>query len=401
MDLSRDLGDNAWHRNLAAAVDARTSGAPIDPESSTWVAPQGIEKTFADGEEDAIEAAIQSAGSQGPSAAKAFELALASTHPEWIDACLAKATALPPLLRQLAISRIAWLQDRRADALLGWPEVFPDFQQIRQREDWDGWEQADFSPAYKKLRLCLEEELNALVLPANSTPEQRQAVAAHFADPATIKAVGHARFARACIKAAFAFSEFKEYKETTFKLASIARDLGEAPEPCLRAEAMALTALGDYQHAHERWITLITEHPVNTQEPGDYAEASYTAFENSNPQQAMAILTTGLHRFPNNANFALRAGWVALLTGNAERAYRFLLSGRQIGYPEDKLENATALLAIAAAQSGAVEDAAAFYQDLIDIDPAWKKTETLETLDWPEELKASLRQLVWQWDKPK
>ena len=76
-----------------------------------------------------------------------------------------------------------------------------------------------------------------------------------------------------------------------------------------------------------------------------------------------------------------------------------LLTGRQIGYPEEKIENATALLAIAACQTGAAEDAAAFYQDLIDLDPAWKKAETLETLDWPEELKASLRQLAWQWDK--
>ncbi len=344
---------------------------------------------------DAVETAIQLAGNRGPAAAKAFELALASTHPEWIDACLTKSVDLPPLLRQLALSRIAWLQDRRADALAAWPEVFPDYQQVRLREDWDGWEQADFSKAYEKLRLCMAQELDALVLPANSTPEQRKAVAEHFADPATIKAVGHARFAKACIKAALAFSAFKDEKETTFKLAATARDLGEAPQPCLRAEAMALTAMGDYQHAHERWVTLITEHPVNTQEPGDYAEASYTAFENSNPQQAMAILTTGLHRFPNDANFALRAGWVALLTGNGERAYRFLLAGRQIGYPKEKLENATALLAIAASQSGAAEDAAAFYQDLIDLDPAWRKPETLETLDWPEELKASLRQLVW------
>jgi hypothetical protein len=109
----------------------------------------------------------------------------------------------------------------------------------------------------------------------------------------------------------------------------------------------------------------------------------------------MAILTTGLHRFPNDANFALRAGWVALLTGNSERAYRFLLTGRQIGYPPEKLENAIALLAIAAAQTGAAEDAAAFYQDLTDLDADWKLPETIESLTWPEELKASLRQLVW------
>jgi hypothetical protein len=239
------------------------------------------------------------------------------------------------------------------------------------------------------------DELAAIAVPANSTPEQRKAVLERLIDPATVQAVGKARYAKACLKAAFAFSSFKEESEATFKLANIARSLGEAPSPCLRAEAMALTSLGSYQAAHERWIALITEHPVETHEPGDYAEAAYTSFENADPRQAMAILTTGLHRFPNDANFALRAGWVALLTGNAERAYRFLLTGRQIGYPAEKLENAIALLAIAASQTGAAEDAAAFYQDLIDLSADWKKPETIESLDWPEELKASLRQLVW------
>ena len=235
--------------------------------------------------------------------------------------------------------------------------------------------------------------LAELEVPPDATAEQRKEVAERIENPETLKAVGHARFGKACMKAAFAFSKFKEEKETTFRLAALARSLGEAPEPCLRAEAIALTALGEYQQAHERWLQLITEHPVATHEPSDYAEAAYTAFENSNPQQAMVILTTGMHRFPGDANFALRAGWVALLTGNADRAFRFLLSGRQIGFPAEKLENATALLAIAAAQSGATEDAEAFYQDLIDIDPDWKDSATIETLEWPEELKAPLRQL--------
>jgi hypothetical protein len=108
----------------------------------------------------------------------------------------------------------------------------------------------------------------------------------------------------------------------------------------------------------------------------------------------MAILTTGLHRFPNDAHFALRAGWVALLTGNSERAYRFLLTGRQIGYPPGKLENATLLLAIAAYQTGAAEDAAVFYQDLIAADKAWENPATIDSLEWPEELKAPLRDLL-------
>jgi tetratricopeptide (TPR) repeat protein len=356
---------------------------------------QELAKIFESGDDDAVFAAIKSGGKKGPVATKVLELALASTHAGWIEAAIVGAEDLPPLLEKLARSRIAWIQDRKADAIAGWPDVFPDLAQVRLREDWDGWEQADFGPALEKLRLCVTEELNAIEVPENSTPEQRKAVYERLTDANTVRAVGKARYAKACLKAALAFSEFKDETETTFRLASIARGLGEAAEPCLRAEALALTALGDYQKARERWVTLITEYPVANHLPGDYAEAAYTSFENADPRQAMEILTTGLHRFPNDANFALRAGWVALLTGNAERAYRFLLTGRQIGYPEDKLENATALMAIAAVQTGASEDATVLYQDLIRMDPAWENPETIETLEWPEELKSSLRQLAW------
>jgi hypothetical protein len=94
-------------------------------------------------------------------------------------------------------------------------------------------------------------------------------------------------------------------------------------------------------------------------------------------------------------DFALRAGWIALLTGNPDRAYRFLLTGRQTGYPPAKLENATAMLAIAAAQAGAIDDAVVFHEQLIALNPAWQDPETIEALEWPEDLKSTLRQLTW------
>lgn len=385
----KDAGPDETDADATALLTDRLARAASPPDMADLV------KIFDEGDDAAVKQAIRAAGGKGARAAKALELALASTKPEWIDACLSQAEDLPPLLRKLAASRVAWLQDRKADAIAGWPDVFPDLAFVRVREDWDGWEQADFSQALEKLKLCVGEELAAIAVPENATPEQRKAVFERLMDPQTVVAVGKPRYARACLEAALAFSAIKEEKETTFQLATIARNLGEAPAPCLRAEAMALTALGDYQEARERWIKLITEHPLAVQQPGDYAEAAYTSFENADPRQAMNILTTGMHRFPNDANFALRAGWVSLLTGNAERAYRFLLTGRQIGYPDEKLENATALLAIAAVQTGVFEDAEVFYQDLIALDPAWENPETIETLEWPEELKASLRQLVW------
>lgn len=327
-----------------------------------------------------------------PAAASALALALKSEDAEQIKACLANAVDLPPLLRRISLSRIAWLQGRKADALSGWSGVFPDLAEVRLREDWLGWEWTDFQPALDQLRQCVSSELAAIQVPENSTPEQRKAVIARFTDPAAIAAVGRARFADACLKAALAFSAHKEEKEATFQLANLARNLGAPPEPCLRAEALALTALGDYRNAHPRWIELITEHPVETTLPGDYAEAAYTAFENADPRQAMEILTTGMHRFPQDGNFALRAGWVALLTGNSERAYRFLREGERIGFPDGKLENATALLAIAAAQTGASDDAAIYFRELLKIDPAWADPATLDTLEWPVELKAVLGQ---------
>ncbi|HEX7261832.1 MAG TPA: hypothetical protein VF258_08465 [Luteolibacter sp.] len=361
--------------------DRLTQAEPAEPLPA-------LAETFRSNDSSAILAAIQASGGKGPAAATALALALESENPQWIDACLTAAKDLPPLLRQLSRSRIAWLRGRKADALGGWPEHFPDLAEVRRREDWAGWEQADFKPAFDRFRECVRGEIAALEVPENPTPEQRKAIAARLADPATMAAVGRRRFAEACLNAAIAFSAFKDEAETAFQLASRAREMGVPPEPCLRAEALALTALGDYQKAHPRWIQLITEHPVETTVPGDYAEAAYTAFENSDSRQAMEILTTGMHRFPQDANFALRAGWVSLLTGNSERAYRFLREGKRIGFPPDKLEHATALLAVSAAQSGAADDAAVYFQDLLKLDPAWAEPATIDALDWPEEMKA-------------
>jgi tetratricopeptide (TPR) repeat protein len=339
------------------------------------------------------------ADSSHPDAAssKAAKLATAleSVRPEWIEECLATADDLPPLLRKLAVSRIAWLEGRKADALAGWPEVFPDLAQVRLREDWDGWEQADFSQAMEKLRLCVIEELSALELPENPTPEQIQTTIKRLTDPETLRSVGRPRLAHACLKAALALVSITGEAEAALKLAMLAGNLGAPTEPCLRAEALALGALGDHQKARDRWVRLLTEHPVETHQPADYAEAAYTAFETGDPGQAMEILTTGLHRFPADADFALRAGWIALLTGNPDRAYRFLLNGRETGFAPAKLENATALLAIAAVQVGSIDDAAVFHQELIDLNPAWQDPATIEELEWPEELKSSLRQLTW------
>ncbi len=382
------LAATPWYRQLTAAVAGEESA------DSPWFAASRMKKLFHQADTPTVLTSIREAGGNGPAAASALALALASDQAEWITTCLETAIDLPPTLRQIALSRVAWLEGKKAKALSPWPEVISEMTEIRQREDWDGWEQADFAPALETIRQSVNDELLAIQVPEPSTPEQRKAVAERLADPETAATVGKPRYALACMNAALAFSSHKEESAITFELANTARNLGAPPAPCLRAEALALTAMGEYQKAHPLWIELITEHPLETQIPGDYAEAAYTAFENSDPQQAMTILTTGLHRYPQDANYALRAGWVAILTGNADRGYQFLQVGNRIGFPQDKLENATALLTIAAAQSGADDDATVHFNDLLRIDPAWAELKTLDSLEWPEELKTALSQFM-------
>ena len=329
------------------------------------------------------------------SKATLLAMALESEQPASIGEMLRDADDLPPILRKLAVSRIAWLEGRRGDALAGWPEVFPELAKVRLREDWDGWEQADFNPAFEKLRLCMMQELSSLKLPENPSPAQIQAVIERITHPETLRSVGRARLAQASLDAALALTPIPGQAEDALKLALLAGSLGAPTEPRLRAEALALGALGDYPKARDRWVLLLTEHPLETHQPADYTEAAYTAFEAADPAQAMEILTTGLHRYPADVDFALRAGWIALLSGNSDRAYRFLLTGRQNGFPPAKLENATALLAIAAAQAGAGDDAVVFHQELIAINPAWQEAATIEALDWPEEMKSTLLHLSW------
>ncbi len=330
-----------------------------------------------------------------PSPATMLAKALESSQPSAIEQCLAAAENLPPLLRKLAVSRVAWLEGRKADALAGWPDDFPDLAAIRLREDWDGWEQADFRPALEAFRQFMNEELSSLALPENPSTEQIQAVIERLTDPETFRSVGRWRLAQATLEAALALTAISGEAESALKLALLAGKLGAPTEPRLRAEALAHAALGDFATARDRWVLLLTEHPVKTHQPTDYSEAAYTAFEAADPSQAIEILTTGMHRFPADVDFAMRAAWIALLTGNPDRAYRFLLTGREVGFPPEILEKATALLAISAVQTGATDEALVFHEQLIELNPTWQNPETIEALDWPEDLKSSLRQLTW------
>lgn len=395
--LGQALGDSRWHQDLSEAVARRKavgSAAARDGDGSPWLAQERVREVFQKRDEAALKAELQASGGHGPAAATALALALGGDSPEWLEWCWKAATDLPPLLRVLAESRVAWRQNRLADAISMWPDEFPNFETTRLQEDWDGWEQADFASCYEAHLKDLKAELATYELSPQATPVERAALAARLLDPATRGIIGRRRLADNCLKAALAMADFQGESTVTFELASRARALGAAAEPCLRAEAAALTRMKDFARAHPRWVALLTEHPVATHRANDYAEAAYTAFENGDPNQAVEILGTGITRFPDDSGYALRAGWIALLTANYNRGYQFLLAGLRIGYPDDKKENACLLLTVAASLAGFPEDAATHYFNLVEMAPAWEKSETVDALQWPAELKAPLTELM-------
>ena len=395
--LGQALGDTRWHQDLTEAVARRENPGTVAvraDDSSPWLAQERVREAFGKRDEAALKAELEVSGGKGPALATALALALDGDSPAWLDLCLKAATDLPPLLRALGESRLAWLQNRLADAVSKWPDEFPSYEKTRLLEDWDGWEQADFAARYEAHLKDLKGELATYEMPPQATPVERAALAARLLDPATRGIIGRRRLADNCLKAALALADDPESASVTFELASKARALGATPEPCLRTEALALTRLKDYAQAHPRWIALLTEHPVATHLSSDYAEAAYTAFENGDPNQAVEILGTGISRFPNDAGFALRAGWIALLTGNYTRSYQFLLAGLRIGYPDDKKENATLMLTVAANLAGFPDEAATHYFNLVEMAPAWEKPETVDALEWPDELKWALRELM-------
>jgi tetratricopeptide (TPR) repeat protein len=340
-------------------------------------------------------ARAQPDGSGPPSAATLLKQALESGSADWIHRHLESAENLPPLLRKLVESRIAWLEGRTADAMAAWPDEFPDMAWVRLREDWDGWEQADFTAILEDFGADMETQISLLELPAAHDATTRRELFDRLTDSETLRAVGRGRFARACLQAALAFSKIPDEAGTTLILAEMARTHGGNPAACLRAEARALMQLDDHPKAHDRWILLISEFPIEDHESSDYADAAYTAFENADPRQAMEILAAGMRRFPDEADYALRAGWISLLTGNPQQAYAFLGAGRQSGYPDDKIESALVLLMIAAAQCGESDEAIALHGEVIELNPAWADPQHIEDLSWPDEFKATLRQLTW------
>ena len=333
-----------------------------------------IRQVYATGDHDAILAVIDSAPNGLPLATALYH-AIESGNTDFIGHTLAKAEDIPPSLVALAKRQI--------------PEEV-DFEHLRRIEDWQGYESPDFTPLLNRSRKERADTIASLTLPENPTEIDISAFSLRLTDPETLGKLGKPLVAEKAISAARSLAEIPTHAATAIRLTDLAQGLGTHPAACLRVRAAAFATLSDFNAAHTTWINLITHQPEAAHLPTDYSEAAYTAFENGDPRQAMEILNTGLFRFPQDVSFAIRSGWIALLTDHPKEALVCLTRATKLGLPPAEIENTTALLAITHFQLSDPATASSYLEQLKAISPKWEDPKNIEALPWPESFKAAL-----------
>jgi len=339
-----------------------------------------IRKTFESGDPAAISAVIDSA-QHGLPLATALFLSLESGNPSFIGRAAAKAGDMPAALRNLATN--------------GTPPV-QELALLRTEQDWLGYESPDFSPIFRKSSERKSLAISHLSLPEKPSVEDIDSLILKLVDPKMEAEIGRPALAESAIGHASVLAMDPELASHALNLSAIAQRFGSNPALCLRTNATAFTSTGDFTSAHRTWIDLITNQPEADHLASDYSEAAYTAFETGDARQAMEILHTGLFRFQNDVAFAIRAGWIALLTDHSAEALTYLTHATKLGLPPAEIENTTALLAITQSQLGDSETAESYLAQLKAISPKWEDAQNIDALPWPETLKATLREIISQ-----
>jgi hypothetical protein len=338
-----------------------------------------IYQTFLSHKPNAIQAVI-AAAAPGLPASTALYLAIESKNPSFIQSALANNPKLPPALLALALGK----------------NPLPEVELLRRTQDWAGYEAPDFSPLFLAAKQQASQALAALEITETSSDKEIQKLVKNLYDPITLQTLGRALLAEKAIAHAQFLSQKSAHAETAIGLSQLAEHHGAEPAACLRARATSLTTLSKFDTAHQIWIDLITHQAEASHLASDYSEAAHTAFETHNPTQAIEILKTGLFRFPRDTVFAIRAGWIALLSGYTEEARDFLLHATQLGLPPDEIENTTALLLISHHQLGDTTSALSYLSQLQAISPKWSDPKAIKALAWPADFQNSLRETIQQ-----
>ncbi len=326
---------------------------------------------------------------RGPAAIAALKRAILDENAPAIDSALKLAKDLPAPVRDYAAARILWLEDRKPEVFALWPDAFPNYLELYESSDWQGWEAVVLNEHTDDFFRLLQNELSTLSLNPEATPEEARAHAARLLDPATAAAFGSKRLHGPILHTALALSRDAGSAGLVVQLVERARLTGALPSECLRAEALSLMAQGQFTAAYSSWLQLIDSDPVQLR-PADYLEASRCLLEDLQNEPAVQLLLRGKDHFPADSAYALEAAWLLLYSEHPEEAGILLEHGFSIPFSPDHQQTATALLVCAAELTDRTGRADQAFQQLIALSPDWSDEEALNELDWPETLKTAL-----------
>ncbi|WP_367870669.1 hypothetical protein [Luteolibacter sp. Populi] len=386
------LGAAQAHFLIASHLDSVCIPAvdrALDALQSPWLWRAWLEGSGKDDLQARSERVMKAVDGHGLAALAALHAALHAENPQAIAAVIAAAKDLPAVVREYAVARALWADGKTAEVFAIWPETLPDFRELQEAGDWNGWEAALPWEETNAFVDKLQEQLDTLKAGPEATVEELRVLATRLLDPATAATFGTKRVRDAMVACSLDLSYDHDSEPLVTTMVDRARLAGAPNAACLRIEARSLLAGGAYTASYARWIQLL-----DTEEKeliaSDYLESARCVMEDLQDAAAIELLTRGKNKFPTDSGFALDAAWLLLSRDHPEDAGVLLEHGFTIPFTPEQQQTALAMLVCAAEQTERKDPADQAFADLVALSPDWGTDEFLNGLDWPDALKQSL-----------
>ena len=372
-----------------APVAASAIDRALDAVESPWLWKAWLEQPGEGDLKSRVERAMTAVEGRGPAALASLGAALAAQDPAAIASALSLAKDLPAPAREYATARALWAEGKQAAVFALWPSGPPDFQALKDSGDWNGWEAAVSWKETHAFTRLLDERLATLKAAPEATVEDLRTLAARLLDPATAATFGIKRVRDAMVACGLTLAYDAESASLVLSMIERARLAGAPNADCLRMEGRSAMATGEFTYACSRWLLLLDTGQKQLI-PQDYLEAARCLVEDVQPAAAIELLDRGKKHFPADPGYALNAAWLLLTNNQPEESGVLLEHGFTIPFPEDQKQVTLAMLVCAAEQTLRIDRADEAFAELVALSAEWASEESINGLDWPEELKQSL-----------
>jgi hypothetical protein len=337
-----------------------------------------------------VEAILNATHGTGPLAISALTKSLEYSSLPAIRKCLDQAKDLPRPLRDYCTARCLWAENQKSSFYALWPEEIPNLRAKARNSNWLGWDTILAGKDYDQFFTDLQDDLKTIQVNEQQTPEQLKLTSQVLQNADTVLHFGAKRVRNAQLEAALILSRKPELTSIALQLSERAKAAGADPIACLRAEARCLATSGNAHEAYKRWLLVMDAEFDGKVIAEDYLDAAQSIFQDGQDIAGMELLFRGQRANPTDGKFALRAGWMALITHHAEQAYGIFTRVELEAYPSADKETVLALTCAAAELGGRPDLADKHFLQLIHTNQQWQREDNLNNLTWPDDVKGAI-----------